>query len=58
MRSNEHGSRDIEKRWSTEGLEGVPLKLVESDRDARNRWRKVLCLGLGLNQTYEHKRAK
>ena len=58
MRSNEHGSRDSEKRWSTEGLEGVPLKLVESDRDARNRWTKVLRLVLGLNQTYEHKTAK
>ena len=58
MRSNEHRSRESERRWSTEGLEGVPLKLVESDRDARNWWRKVLSLGLRLKPSYKHKSAK
>lgn len=41
MRSNEHRNRETERSWSTKGLEGVSLKLVESDRDARNWWRKV-----------------
>ncbi|CAA7404779.1 unnamed protein product [Spirodela intermedia] len=41
MRSNEHRNRESERSWSTEGLEGVSLKLVESDRGARNWWRKL-----------------
>ncbi|XP_042489623.1 phosphoglucan, water dikinase, chloroplastic-like isoform X2 [Macadamia integrifolia] len=41
MRSNERGNREIERTWNTEGLEGLPLKLVEGDRNARNWWRKL-----------------
>ncbi|MQL96082.1 hypothetical protein Taro_028753 [Colocasia esculenta] len=41
MRSNEHRSREIERTWITDGMEGVPLKLVEGDRNGRNWWRKV-----------------
>nr|CAD1823286.1 unnamed protein product [Ananas comosus var. bracteatus] len=45
MRSNEHRSRDIERRWITDGLDRVALKLVEGDKNARNWWRKleVVC---------------
>nr|CAD1820378.1 unnamed protein product [Ananas comosus var. bracteatus] len=32
MRSNEHRSRDIERRWITDGLDRVALKLVEAIR--------------------------
>ncbi|KAH7682974.1 phosphoglucan water dikinase protein [Dioscorea alata] len=41
MRSNEHASRETERRWDTEGLDAVALKLVEGDRGARNWWRKL-----------------
>jgi len=44
MRSNEHRNRETEIKWDTSGLEGLALKLVESDRSARNWWRKVLLL--------------
>lgn len=44
MRSNEHGGRESERRWDTSGLEGVPLRVVEGDRTARNWWRKVYLL--------------
>lgn len=40
MRSNEHGNREGGK-WDTSGLEGLALKLVEGDRNARNWWKKV-----------------
>ncbi|OMP05625.1 Carbohydrate binding module family 20 [Corchorus olitorius] len=42
MRSNEHGNREVERRWDTTGLEGVSLKLVEGDKSARNWWRKAI----------------
>ncbi|XP_038989785.1 phosphoglucan, water dikinase, chloroplastic isoform X2 [Phoenix dactylifera] len=41
MRSNEHKSWEAERRWDTDGLDGVVLKLVEGDRVARNWWRKL-----------------
>ncbi|XP_050236543.1 phosphoglucan, water dikinase, chloroplastic isoform X2 [Mercurialis annua] len=41
MRSNDHGSRESERKWDTSGLEGSALALVEGDRGARN-WRKKL----------------
>uniref|UniRef100_A0A0D6QW72 CBM20 domain-containing protein n=1 Tax=Araucaria cunninghamii TaxID=56994 RepID=A0A0D6QW72_ARACU len=41
MRSNEHSSRERERRWNTSGLEGPALKLVEGDQNARNWWRKL-----------------
>lgn len=41
MRSNEHRNRETERKWDTSGLEGLALKLVEGDRNARNWWRKV-----------------
>ncbi|OVA01660.1 Carbohydrate binding module family 20 [Macleaya cordata] len=41
MRSNEHGSREADRRWDTSGLEGLVLKLVEGDRSSRNWWRKL-----------------
>ncbi|CAN6580302.1 unnamed protein product [Malus baccata var. baccata] len=40
MRSNEHGNRKGGK-WDTSGLEGLALKLVEGDRNARNWWKKL-----------------
>lgn len=41
MRSNDHRNRESETRWDTSGLEGLALKLVEGDKNARNWWRKV-----------------
>lgn len=41
MRSNEHRDRESDRKWDTSGLEGVALKLVEGDRNARNWWRKL-----------------
>ncbi|WOL14413.1 phosphoglucan, water dikinase, chloroplastic [Canna indica] len=41
MRSNEHGNRDTHRVYNTDGLDGAALKLVESDRSARNWWRKL-----------------
>lgn len=50
MRSNEHGNREAGRRWDTSGLEGLALKLVEGDRNARNWWRKVpRLIGFYLN---------
>ena len=44
MRSNDHRNREMERRWDTSGLEGLALKLVEGDRNARNWRRKVSLL--------------
>lgn len=44
MRSNEHWNRVAERKWDTSGLEGLALKLVEGDQNARNWWRKVPLL--------------
>ncbi|XP_021805227.1 phosphoglucan, water dikinase, chloroplastic [Prunus avium] len=41
MRSNEHGNREAGRIWDTSGLEGLALKLVEGDRNARNWWQKL-----------------
>ncbi|KAJ4968179.1 hypothetical protein NE237_014880 [Protea cynaroides] len=41
MRSNEHSNREMRSTWNTKGLEGLALKLVEGDRNARNWWRKL-----------------
>lgn len=48
MRSNEHRSRETQRVWRTESLDGVALKLVEGDRSARNWWRKVHIPKSGL----------
>lgn len=44
MRSNEHQSHETERKWDTIGLQGLALKLVESDKNSRNWWRKVMLL--------------
>lgn len=49
MRSNEHRNRETERKWDTSGLEGLALKLVEGDQNARNWWRKVLLLNCALS---------
>lgn len=41
MRSNEHHNRESERIWNTSGLDGLALKLVEGDKNARNWRRKV-----------------
>ncbi|GAB2267190.1 Phosphoglucan, water dikinase, chloroplastic [Dionaea muscipula] len=41
MRSNEHRSGQTERKWDTSGLEGLALKLVQGDQNARNWWRKL-----------------
>lgn len=40
-RSNEHWDREKERKWDTSGLEGLALKIVEGDQNARNWWRKL-----------------
>ncbi|XP_039037802.1 phosphoglucan, water dikinase, chloroplastic-like [Hibiscus syriacus] len=37
----EHHHREVERKWNTTGLKGLPLKLVEGDKNARNWWRKL-----------------
>lgn len=44
MQSNEHRDREKGRHWDTSGLQGLSLKLVEGDRNARNWWRKVSLL--------------
>ncbi|KAK9671379.1 hypothetical protein RND81_12G026300 [Saponaria officinalis] len=41
MHSNEHGNREFDRQWNTSGLEGLTLKLVQNDQNARNWWRKL-----------------
>ncbi|GLU18569.1 hypothetical protein SLE2022_348620 [Rubroshorea leprosula] len=41
MRSNEHRNQETERKWDTTGLQGLALKIVEGDRNARNWWRKL-----------------
>ncbi|XP_050372459.1 phosphoglucan, water dikinase, chloroplastic [Argentina anserina] len=41
MQSNEHRDRESGRDWDTSGLEGVSLKFVEGDQNARNWWRKL-----------------
>lgn len=41
VRSKEHLDMNKESKWDTSGLEGLALKLVEGDKNARNWWRKV-----------------
>ncbi|PKA66121.1 Phosphoglucan, water dikinase, chloroplastic [Apostasia shenzhenica] len=41
MRSNEHRNAETQRRWDTEGVDGIALQLVEGDRNARNWWRKL-----------------
>lgn len=43
MRSNEHRDREAERKWDTMGLQGLAIKLVEGDQNARNWWRKVIA---------------
>ncbi|KAJ0092695.1 hypothetical protein Patl1_26202 [Pistacia atlantica] len=44
MRSNENWNRESDRKWDTSNLEGLALKLVENDQNARNWWRKVCFL--------------
>ncbi|XP_074320699.1 phosphoglucan, water dikinase, chloroplastic isoform X3 [Silene latifolia] len=41
MHSNEHGNRESDRKWNTDGLAGLTLKLVQDDKNARNWWRKL-----------------
>ncbi|XP_027367646.1 phosphoglucan, water dikinase, chloroplastic isoform X2 [Abrus precatorius] len=41
MQSNEHRQHEKERKWDTSGLQGLPLKLVQADQNARNWWRKL-----------------
>uniref|UniRef100_A0A803LZL4 CBM20 domain-containing protein n=1 Tax=Chenopodium quinoa TaxID=63459 RepID=A0A803LZL4_CHEQI len=41
MRSNEHHNNEKDRKWDTSGLEGLALKLVQDDQNARNWWRKL-----------------
>ncbi|PIN06610.1 Phosphoglucan, water dikinase [Handroanthus impetiginosus] len=41
VRSKDHLDAEKKRNWDTSGLEGIALKLVEGDRNARNWWRKL-----------------
>ncbi|MED6171495.1 Phosphoglucan, water dikinase, chloroplastic [Stylosanthes scabra] len=41
MQSNEHKSHETQRKWDTSGLQGLALRLVEEDQNARNWWRKL-----------------
>ncbi|XP_020206268.1 phosphoglucan, water dikinase, chloroplastic [Cajanus cajan] len=41
MQSNEHRSHETQRKWDTSGLQGLSLKLVQADQNARNWWRKL-----------------
>ncbi|KNA06557.1 hypothetical protein SOVF_179910 isoform A [Spinacia oleracea] len=41
MRSNEHHNNERDRKWDTSGLEGLALKLVQDDQNARNWWQKL-----------------
>ncbi|CAA0840857.1 Phosphoglucan- water dikinase- chloroplastic [Striga hermonthica] len=41
VRSKDGFDAEKSRKWDTSGLEGISLKLVEGDRDARNWWRKL-----------------
>ncbi|KAL6504915.1 Phosphoglucan, water dikinase, chloroplastic [Orobanche hederae] len=41
VRSKDHFDSENSRKWDTSGLEGISLKLVEGDRNARNWWRKL-----------------
>ncbi|GAA0164916.1 kinase [Lithospermum erythrorhizon] len=41
VRSNDQHDAQKSQKWDTSGLEGVALKLVEGDKNARNWWRKL-----------------
>lgn len=41
VRSKDQLDMEKERKWDTSGLEGIALKLVEGDKNARNWWQKV-----------------
>ncbi|KAK7275003.1 hypothetical protein RIF29_16109 [Crotalaria pallida] len=38
----DHRAKEVQRRWDTSGLQGLPLKLVQGDQNGRNWWRKVV----------------
>ncbi|KAE8658422.1 Phosphoglucan [Hibiscus syriacus] len=40
FKGREHHHKKVERKWDTTGLKGLPLKLVEGDKNARDWWRK------------------
>lgn len=50
MRSNEHRNRESDRKWDNSNLQGLALKLVEDDQNARNWWRKVSCFACIFHQ--------
>ncbi|KAL2323805.1 hypothetical protein Fmac_022863 [Flemingia macrophylla] len=47
MQSNEHRSHETQRQWDTSGLQGLSLKLVQADQNARNWWRKPTRANFG-----------
>ncbi|KAE9618610.1 putative phosphoglucan, water dikinase [Lupinus albus] len=41
MQNNDHRANEVQGKWDTSGLQGLPLKLVQADQHARNWWRKL-----------------
>ncbi|EPS59827.1 glucan/water dikinase, partial [Genlisea aurea] len=41
VHSKDHLDSEKKAYWDTDGLDGIALKLVEGDRNARNWWRKL-----------------
>lgn len=52
MRSNEHHNNERDRKWDTSGLEGLALKLVQDDQNARNWWQKVILSVLPVSILY------
>ncbi|CAH9136523.1 unnamed protein product [Cuscuta epithymum] len=41
VRSKDQLDLQKDRKWDTSGLSGIPLKLVEEDKNSRNWWRKL-----------------
>ncbi|XP_019428059.1 PREDICTED: phosphoglucan, water dikinase, chloroplastic [Lupinus angustifolius] len=41
MHNNDHRANEVQGKWDTSGLQGLPLQLVQADQHARNWWRKL-----------------
>ncbi|KAG0485880.1 hypothetical protein HPP92_009959 [Vanilla planifolia] len=56
MRDNNHRNREMERKWNTEGLDGLSLKLVTGDQNANSWWRKleVVRTLVALARNVEH----
>lgn len=52
VRSKDQLDTEKNRKWDTSGLAGIPLKLVEGDKNSRNWWRKVKILTKVLTSVF------